>query len=422
MTDGGANANPGGADVDLDAHQALTDALAEVAMTCIDEDARSLKRHEIVEVTAFDVTGAARCQAWTAAPAAPFQADLFNTTKTLALRGIPGLRRTGSALDAVSTVMREAQRSDDGAADDDWLRRFLKESPIDVRARVAARAAGWLTRTVEILGVTDLAETRSWRTSVTLRWDYPGRGLRLRAKVDLAVPDPARPGVLLPIMVAPSGRIGLDDELGFLHLLWKSSHRPVIDRGDTTQSRPAVRATGSRSTLSVDRAILVDHREANSEQRNLAPLAGDAVDAVVRAAQAVTERDRIAGLAAATTDQSETAEHSSTDEWPEPVIAACFPSQLDRQPSRFTCAQCRWNTVCDVAFGAATPSPSVSVPDTSPLPRSCQNDTSDSTATTEDSENVDHSGHDQQHRDAGSTMASKWVVIGGIRLSDSSSG
>ncbi len=407
---------------DIDPNEMLTEALAEVAMTCVDGDPRSLKRNEVVEVTAFDLVEAARCQTRAAAPAPPFQADMFTTTKTLALRSIPGLRRTGSALAAVSTVMREAQRADDGAADDDWLRRFLKESPIDVRSRVAARAAGWLTRTLEVLDVTDLYQTRSWRTNVPLRWDYPGRGLRLRAKVDLLVPDQRRPGVLLPIIVAQSGRIGLEDELGYLHLLWKSSRKPVPPQGEGTQEHSPSKPTRSKSVINLEHGLLLDHREAHSKTVALSHLAEGAVQAVVRATQAVTERERIAGLVASSTTQGDLEGSSNAEEWPQSVVAACFPSQLHRHPARFPCSQCRWSSVCDVAFGRNESSLSVGTDQLT----THDSGTDDHPAATPEATLIETPTpsiplSDNSPRDS-TLMPSRWALIGGIRMADKSSG
>lgn len=402
-------------------HEALTEALAAVAMTCVDGDPRTLKRSEIVEVTGFDITAAARCQAGAAAPPEPFQADLFTTTKTLALRSIPGLRRTGSALDSVSRVMREAQRSDDGAADDDWLRRFLKESPIDVRARVAARAAGWLTRTLEILEVSDLQETRAWRTGIPLQWDYPGRGLRLRTKIDLLIPDPEHPGVLLPIVVASSGRVGLADELGFLHLLWKSTRRPVPNPGDQTQPTPTRRQARSASAIDLSQAIVVDHRQADLQRRSLDSLAEQGLAATVRAATAVTERDRISAMAIKPPDATPHADgpqDAPTGQWPHPVLKAWFPNYLDQQASRFTCERCLWNTVCDTAATLNAPSPIVSnnSGNRHHLAGPAHTPDQGETATQSITEQAEAGG--DMSVDESPMIAPHWALVGGIRLSE----
>lgn len=326
-------------------HDALVDGLAEVAMTRPGEDCRNLKRHEITEISAFDVVAAAQCQASAAAPPSPFQPDMFTATKTVALRAVPGLRRHKSALASVGAIMREAQRVDDGAADDDWLRAFLKESPIDVRARVAARASGWLSRILELLEVDDVAETRRWRTKMPLRWDYPGRGLRLRATIDLGLPDPHRPGALVPVVVGSGASPWLDAELAYLHLLWKSSQRAVaIPEGDNDRPTPGRRST-TRAVLELDVVLVVDFQESTVTRRPIADRWELGLSAVQAAAVAVTERDRVLDLAGGSG-------HDLTL-LPESMLASCFPSQLDQHAHVWRCQRCSWLAVC--------PSPSVNI-------------------------------------------------------------
>lgn len=326
----------------------LIEALAEVALTCAGEDCRHLARGEVVEVNAFDVSSAARCQTSAAAPSPPFQADIFNVTKTVALRAVPGLRRLGSALGSVGAVMREAQRLDDGAANDDWVRLFLKDSSIAVRSRVAGRATSWLTQVLNLLAVDDLSETRRWRTKVPLRWEYPGRGLRLRATIDLLVPDPEQPGVLIPVVVGAPGSGPLDAELSYLHVLWKSSQTavanlPTVDAAgpDGEVAKAQIPASTlrprTRSSFHLNEVMIVDPREAAVVRRSLIDTWEDGLTAARTAAEAVTERDQISVV----NDQAIAAETATRAE-----LVACFPSYLQQQPSRWTCPRCLWMPVC----------------------------------------------------------------------------
>ena len=209
----------------------LADRLTESAFRCDDRDVRDLRRSEVVRVSAFDVGTAARCQAKAAVIPDPFEPGIFTTTRAVALRAVRWLRRTNSVVEAVSETMRQARRADRGPGDgpvpdEDWLGQYLEAAPVDVRVRIAARAITWLSTVLVALDVEDLSETRRWRYDLPQRWRYPGRGLALEGKVDLALPavDGAAPS-FRPVFVVGGTHPAAMDQAAYNICLWTIKQR-----------------------------------------------------------------------------------------------------------------------------------------------------------------------------------------------------
>jgi len=213
----------------------LADHLVEPALRCDDRDVRDLERSQVVRVSAFDVSTAARCQTKAAATPEPFEPSIFTTTRAVALRSVRWLRRTDSVVEAVSLTMRQARRADRGPGDspipdDDWLGQYLGSVAVDVRTRIAARSTTWLTTTLTALGVDQPAATQGWRFDLPQRWRYPGRGLALDGKVDLALPSgPAGARSFTPVFVATSLHPATMDQAAFNICLWTINQRRSPD-------------------------------------------------------------------------------------------------------------------------------------------------------------------------------------------------
>ena len=219
-------------------HQRLTvelaDRLAEPALRCEDGEVRDLDRNRVVRVSDYEVGTASRCQAKAAAMPSAFEPTIFTTSRAVALRSMRWLRRKGSVVEAVGHTMRHARQADhdpsDGspAPDVDWLGENLSDpllAPIDVRVRIAARATTWLTTTLDVLGVDDPKQTQGWRFDIRPRWRYPGRGLALDGRVDLALPVP---GNHTPVFVLSSLHPAVLDQAAFNICLWTiNQRRPV---------------------------------------------------------------------------------------------------------------------------------------------------------------------------------------------------
>jgi len=288
-------------------HQRLTmelaDRLTEPALRCEEGEVRDLDRNRVVRVSDHDVGTAARCQAKAAAMPSEFEPNIFTTSRAVALRSMRWLRRTGSVVDAVGHTMRQARRADHDASDDaptpdiDWLGEYLADpaaAPIDVRVRIAARATTWLTTTLDVLGVDDPQRTRGWRFDIRPRWRYPGRGLALDGRVDLALPAA---GNHSPVFVLSTLHPAVLDQAAFNICLWTINQRKPPDE-----------------VLVVELPTATLHRLPTDE------LFDRGVDAAARAAHAVTAR---------------------TPEASRPTVG------LTRTPSGFTCSACAWAHGCE---------------------------------------------------------------------------
>ena len=306
MTDVKEPSGGSGDGEDLRLHQRLTvdlaDRLAEPALRCEEGEVRDLDRNQVVRISDHDVGVAARCQARAAAVPDDFEANIFTTSRAVALRSMRWLRREGSVVDAVGRTMRHARGADSRADDPsevelDWLGAYLADpvlAPIDVRVRIAARAVTWLTTTLDVLGVTDVARTRGWRFDVRPRWRYPGRGLALDGRVDLALPIV---GNHTPVFVLSTLHPAVLDQASFNVCLWTINQRKPPEE-----------------VLVVELPTATLHRLATDE------LFDRGIDAAARAAEAVTTR----------------------------MPGAVDPvATLSRTASRFTCANCGWAARCE---------------------------------------------------------------------------
>ena len=280
----------------------LADRLTEPALRCEEGEVRDLDRNHVVRVSDYDVGTAARCQAKAAAAPSEFEPSIFTTSRAVALRSMRWLRRTGSVVEAVGHTMRRARQADhdpsDGAPapDIDWLGEYLGDpalAPIDVRVRIAARATTWLTTTLDVLGVDDPKQTQGWRFDIRPRWRYPGRGLALDGRVDVALPIV---GNHTPVFVLASLHPAVLDQAAFNICLWTINQRKPPDE-----------------VLVVELPTASLHRLAVDE------LFDRGVDAAARAAEAVTAR---------------------TPGADEPIV------RLTRSPSDFTCSDCGWAAGC----------------------------------------------------------------------------
>ncbi len=277
----------------------LADQLAEAALRCEAGEVRDLERSQVVRVTNFDVQTAARCQAKAAAPGSDFEPSIFTTSRAVALRSVRRLKKSGSVVAAVSDTMRHIRRAghtpDDGpGADLDWLGEYLTDeaaAPIDVRVRIAARATTWLTTTLDVLGVDNLAATTRWRHDIRPRWRYPGRGLSLEGRVDLAVPVN---GNFTPIFVVNSLHPAALQETAFNVYLWTINQR--------------------RSPFEV---VVVDLPTASKRVFEPHDLFPDGAEAARVAAEAVTHRP------------------------------ADSPGGLQQQAGPMVCSDCDWASTCE---------------------------------------------------------------------------
>ncbi len=281
----------------------LTDRLTEPALRCEEGEVRDLDRDQVVRVSDHDVGLAARCQARAAAMPSAFEPNIFTTSRAVALRSLRWLRRKGSVVDAVAHTMRHARRADHDPTDDtptpdiDWLGEYLADpvlAPIDVRVRIAARATTWLTTTLDVLGADDPKHTRGWRFDLRPRWRYPGRGLTLDGRVDLALPVV---GNHTPVFVLSTLHPAILDQAAFNIGLWTINQRKPPDE-----------------VLVVELPTGTLHRLATDE------LFDRGIDAAARAADAVTART--------------------------PGVAEP-PRRLSRTPSAFTCSTCGWAASCE---------------------------------------------------------------------------
>jgi hypothetical protein len=275
----------------------LADRLAQPALRCEHGEVGDLDRSAVVRVSNFDVQTAARCQAKAAAPPDEFEPTIFTTSRAVALRSVRRLGRSGSVVAAVGETMRQIRRADQqpgehGEIDLDWLGAYLfdeQAAPIDVRVRIAARAVTWLTTILGALGIDDLGETRRWRHDIRPRWRYPGRGLALDGRVDLAVPVA---GNFTPVFVLGGTHPAALDETAYNICLWTINQR--------------------RAPYEV---VVVELPTASRHVLDPAELFDRGVASAARAAEAVTARPSALGLA--------------------------------RSPSPFVCRDCHWAETCD---------------------------------------------------------------------------
>ncbi|MDH3293807.1 MAG: hypothetical protein OER95_05750 [Acidimicrobiia bacterium] len=312
----GSTSGEGGGDTEplhrrLDAE--LADRLAEAALRCEDGEVRDLDRAQLVRVSGFDLQTAARCQAKAAAPPPEFEPSIFTTSRAVALRSVRWLRRSGSVVGAVSDAMRQIRRADrhpdDGSGTDlDWLGLYLSDesaAPVDVRVRIAARAVTWLATTLDVLGVDDLAATRRWRHDIRPRWRYPGRGLTLDGRVDLAIPVS---GNFTPVFVVNNLHPATLDETAFNVCLWTiNQRRPPLD------------------------VVVVDLPTATRRTIDPEELFERGVTAAVRTAEAVTAR-------------SEVPVNGPSTAAGEPLARG--PAAMSRNPSPLVCQDCFWAPNC----------------------------------------------------------------------------
>ncbi len=276
----------------------LVERLSAPALRCPEGEVRDLDRQEVVRVSDHDVQAAARCQAKAAAPPTEFEANIFTTSRAVALRSMRWLRREGSVIDAVGHTMRRArQPADDPSIDVDWLDDYLSDperAPIDVRVRIAARATTWLTTTLAVLGIDDPKTTQGWRYDIRPRWRYPGRGLALDGRVDLSLPAV---GNRLPVFVLTSLHPAVLDQAAYNICLWTIRQRKPPEE-----------------VLVVELPTSALHRLATDE------LLERGLDAAARAAEAVSRR---------------------------PIGIEVPPVALTRTPSGFTCRDCPWAGGCE---------------------------------------------------------------------------
>jgi len=296
MTEKGESGEP----VNKRLESEFADRLAEAALRCEDGEVRDLERSQVVRVSNFDVQTAARCQAKAAAPPSEFEPSIYTTSRAVALRSVRGLRRSGSVVGAVSEAMRQIRRADQHPQDTtepDWLGLYLSDetlAPIDVRVRIAARAVTWLTTALEVLEATDPNASRRWRHDIRPRWRYPGRGLALDGRVDLAIPFA---GNFTPVFVVTSASPAALDETAYNVCLWSINQRRAPDEVVVVEL-----PTATRHILEPEELF----------ERGVA--------AAARAADAVILRSD---------------------------VGSKHVAKLARQPSRFVCEGCAWAMSCD---------------------------------------------------------------------------
>lgn len=231
--------------------ESLIDRLGPAALRCADEEVRHLDRNEVVRVSAFDVRTAARCQARAAAPAEPFEPALHTATRAIALRAGRRVRRFPTVLEAVTDTVKQLRRrhiADSPFDPDEWLILYLQSQPIDVRARLVARATTWLTATLDLVGGAggfDHRAIRGWQWEPRAAWTYPGRGLRLETKLDVALPEP---GNFTPVMVVAGAHPSALDQVAYSTILWTINRRRIPGRvvmvAQTEQTARVLEPTG----------------------------------------------------------------------------------------------------------------------------------------------------------------------------------
>jgi hypothetical protein len=303
--------------------ESLMDRLGPSALRCADEEVRHLDRNEVVRVSAFDVRTAARCQARAAAPAAPFEPALHTATRAIALRAGRRVRRFPTVLEAVADTVKQLRRrriGDSPFDPDEWLILYLQSQPIDVRARLVARATTWLTATLELVGGAggldpfgragglDHRAIRGWQWEPRAAWSYPGRGLRLETKLDLALPEP---GNFMPVMVVAGAHPSALDLVAYSTILWIINRRRIPDRvlmvAQTEQSARVLEPTGL-----FERGLEAATR---------------AVEAVSLRPSSITGHEALADAATTSGNRS-------------------FPLNLAVSASFLLCVDCSWRTGC----------------------------------------------------------------------------
>lgn len=215
----------------------LTEALGDLALGCAEGEARTLTWDDLTQVSAFDVRASALCQASVAAQPEPFETHPALLTRHLALTAGRRIHRTGgSPTEAVRAAMAEAMEAER------WPGPWLREQPRDVRTLCATKAITWLGRTMDVLEVTDL---RRWQFARDLNWSFPGRGLKLKAKLDLMRPD------AVPVVVATSTAPHAMDQVAFIVLLTLVNDLRPID-----EAVVVVHSSGER--ISIDPDTMID--------------------------------------------------------------------------------------------------------------------------------------------------------------------
>lgn len=294
--------------------QSLIDRLGPAALRCAGEDVRHLDRNDVVRVSAFDVRTAAGCQAKAAAPPAPFEPALHTATRAIALRAGRRARRFPTLLEAVADTVKQLrlrQTGDSPLDPDEWLILYLQSLPIDMRARLVARATTWLTTTLDLVGGAgrlDHRAIRGWQWEPRAAWSYPGRGLRLETKIDVALPEP---GNFMPVLVVAGTHPSALDQVAYSTVLWTINRRRIPDR--------VVMVAQTEQTARILHPIeLFD--------RGLEAAAGTA-EAVSRRSSDTTDRRVVTAGGDDTGDSS-------------------FPLNLDVSASFMTCVDCHWRAAC----------------------------------------------------------------------------
>lgn len=333
----------------------LTQRLEPVALQCEGREVRELDRADVVRVSAFDVRMAVSCQARAAAPPDEFEPNLRTTTRAVAIRAGRRIRRFPTELEAVADTVKtlRLRRVDESPFDpDEWLILHLQSVPIDVRARLVARATTWLTTTLDLVSAQlDIAlgldaddgrpcgagpierrepnsangggtavrrrATRGWQWEPKAAWSYPGRGLRLETKVDLALPEP---GNFTPVVVTAGGvKEQTIDQIAYSTVLWTINRRRAPDK-----------------------VLLVARDEHSVRVLNPDDLWERGIDAAVTAAEAVVLRT--AGTPVGATRA--TALGDPSVELPPGVEYGSFPLDLAVCASFVMCVDCGWRNLC----------------------------------------------------------------------------
>lgn len=282
----------------------LVEAFGEAALQLPDTEVRELKYHEITFLSAYDIRTATICQASLAAPTPEFETSPPLLTRHLALSAGRRVHKfDGSLTAAMRNAMAEAMASER------WPGPYLNEESRDVRALCASKAITWLNRTLDVLDVDDL---RRWQFNRDLTWNFPGRGLKLKAKLDLLTPPSANSPTPVPVLVVPNTAEESLNRVAFTLLLLLINDLRPID-----EARIVVHASGE--VLTVEPDALVDR----------------AIDAATRALDAVVVRDSI------DRDYGGDGGHSLRP-----------PSHLDLAPGQFVCRDCAF-VQCSRRYGAS---------------------------------------------------------------------
>lgn len=264
-----------------DLEQQATHMLEDAATNCVPRPCNELDWDEIVKVSDFDVIEAARCQAKVAGPDTPFVPDVFNTHKAIALASYRRVAGGASVTAAVSNYMSQARSTSN------WIGQYLQTAPAELRTQTAVRAITWLTRTLDVLGETDLD---GWAANNGIDWRYPGCGLMLRGKIDLLQ---VSGGLHRGVIVATSPSEAFNDKVAFLAALFGLSRRRELD-----EIVVLIHSTGERLTV---------------EPSSLYP---QGLVAAQRAANGVSRR-------------------------------TSGPHGLNRSAAHFTCQSCHWHEDCE---------------------------------------------------------------------------